>query len=344
MNNFFNLIKSFLILCCVTLLMVPISYAQLSGIKTIPGDYATIQLAIADLNTQGVGSGGVTFNIASGYSESISFPFILTATGTASNPIIFQKNGVGANPLITRIDLGTVTTSTLGGQGDAVIIIQGSDYLTFDAIDVAASDQGIEYGYYLRKASDTDGCKFVTIKNAAISMAKGTSAFVTGIYSSNNDTASTASSATGITVTSVGGRNENVTITGNTIGNVFAGIVLRGFNHTTVPYDFYDQNFLVGANGAGNIIQNYAGNTAATTYGVYLIYHNNASVSYNTINNVAGGGSSATSILYGIFNSTGTLSTFNANNNIINVTTSATASAIYGINNAGTGNLSVDNN
>ncbi len=345
MNNYFQF-KQFLFLIVVAFLIsgfVTQSIAQLTGIKTIPGDYASLQLAVTDLNTQGVGTGGVTFNISAGYTETITEPIIITASGTVSDPILFQKSGAGANPIISRTDAGTVSTSTLGGQGDAVIIIQGSDYITFDAINVSASDQGIEYGYYLRKASDTNGCKFVTIKNSVITMTKGTSQYVAGIYSSNNDLASTASSSTGITVTSVDGRNENVVITGNTISNVFTGILLRGFNHTTAPYDFYDQNFQIGASGAGNIIQNYAGNAAATAYGVYLIYHNNANVSYNTIDNAAGG-SGATSIVYGIFNSIGTLSAFTANNNNLNITTSATTSAIYGINNAATGNLEIENN
>jgi len=318
--------------------------AQLVGTKTIPGDYATIQLAVADLNTLGVGAGGVTFNIIAGYTESITSPIFVTATGTVTDPIVFQKSGAGANPLVSRTDAGTFATSALGGQGDAVILIQGSDYVTFDGIDVSSSDQGIEYGYYLRKGSVTNGCKFVTIKNAVVTLTKGTSAYVVGIYSSNNDSLSLVSSATGITVTSVEGRNENVTLTGNTIQNVFAGIVLRGYGHSVAPYDFYDQNYVVGSVGAGNIIQNFGGNAVASAYGVYLIYHNNASVSYNTINNISGGGSGATSTFYGVFHSTGATSTFSATYNNIDVTSSAAASGIYGINNAATGNLTLENN
>lgn len=332
----------------VLLLLIPFFssnvYGQLTGVKSIPGDYASIEAAFTALNTSGVGTGGVTFNVAAGHTETISDSLVLTATGTSANPIIFQKNGTGANPKITRTDAGSKATSTLGGQGDAVITIQGSDYVTFDGIDVAASDAGIEYGYYLRKASDVDGCKNINIKNATITMTKGTSQYVVGIYSSNNDASSLTSSATGITLTDIGGRNENITITGNTIQNVFAGIVLRGFNHTTLPYDLYDQNFVVGSSGVGNNIINYAGNAAATTYGVYLIYHNNANISYNYINNVDGGGSGATGILYGIFQSTGTLSSFTANNNNIDLTTSSTTSSVFGINNAATGNLTYSNN
>lgn len=331
----FLLIKlriKFLIVALLLVFGITPIFAQLSGTKTIPGDYATISAAVADLNTQGVGSGGVIFNVAPSYTESITSPILLTATGTAPDPITFQKSGAGINPLVTRADAGTVSTSTLGGQGDAVIIIQGSDYVTFDGIDVATNDQGIEYGYYLRKASTDDGCKFVTIKNAVIDLTKGTSGYVAGIYSSNNDAASLPSSATGITVTSTGGRNENITITGGTIQDVFAGILLRGYNHTTSPYDFQDQNNVVGQNGAGNTIQNYAGNNASSAYGVYLIYQTSPNVSYNTISNAGGGGANATSTLYGIFMSSsnaGGDAVFNNNNITLGQGTTSGAQGIY---------------
>ncbi len=320
------------------LLMLTVSstplFGQLTGIKTIPGDYASLTLAVTDLNTQGVGAGGVTFNIAAGYTESITAAIFLTATGTAANPIMFQKSGAGANPLITRTDGGTLATSVLGGQGDAVILIQGSDYVTFVAIDVAASDHGIEYGYFLRKTNSDDGCKFVAIRNCTVTMTKGTSAFVAGIYSSNLDPASTTGSAVGVTVTSIAGRNEGVQIIGNTISNVFTGIHLRGFNHTTAPFGFYDHDFVVGAMGAGNIIQNFGGNAASTTYGIYMIYHNNLSIGYNTINNTAGGGSGFTATGYGIFTSTATSVNISITNNLVTLTSAGTTTLMHGINNA----------
>ncbi len=321
-----------------------ISFAQLSGSKNIPGDYADINSAVTALNAQGVGAGGVTFNVIAGHTENTAAIITITATGTAANPIVFQKSGAGANPVITRTDAGALITTTLGAQGDAVVMIEGSDYLTFDGIDVSASNMGVEYGYYLRKASVTDGCKNVTIKNAAITMTKGTSEFVVGIYSSNNSSASTLTSATGITVTSTGGRNENLVFNGNIIKNVFAGIIMRGYNHTTVPRDFADQNNTVGAVGAGNIIQNFAGNFAATSYGIYGIYQNDWNVSYNTIENAVGG-TAATSLLYGIFASTGTTFNWVVNNNIVNLVSSSTSSSLYGIYNSSmTGNLAMDNN
>ena len=140
------------------------SFAQLSGSYTIPGaPFATIKAAVDSLNLVG-STGGVTFNVTAGYTESITAPITVTATGTAGNTITFQRSGGGANPLVTRTDAGTLTTSTLGGAGDAVIRLNGTDYITFSGIDVAASNQGIEYGYYTFKPSATDGCQFVTIQ------------------------------------------------------------------------------------------------------------------------------------------------------------------------------------
>ncbi len=338
------IMRKFLLLFLSVLCSVLLN-AQLTGAKAIPGDYASVAAAVTDLNTVGVGAGGVTFNVVAGYTESITAPILLTATGTTSNPVIFQKSGTGANPLITRTDAGTVTTTALGAQGDAVIILQGSDYVSFDAIDVTATTATIEYGYYLRKGSVTDGCKNVNIKNSVITMTKGTSAYVAGIYSSNNDAASLATSATGITVTSTGGRNENVTITGNTIQNVFAAIVLRGFNHTSAPYDFYDQNFVIGgASGAGNTLQNFAGNTASTSYGVYLIYHNNPVISYNTINNAGSGGSAFTSTGYGVFHSTATNSTGTYSNNTMTLSSTTGQLRAIAAGTSGVSTLTANNN
>ena len=169
-------IKSLHLLAVVFMLMSTTNLmAQLTGVKTIPGNYATISDAVTALNTQGVGTSGVTFNVASGHTESITAPILITATGTTANPIVFQKSGTGANPVITRTDAGTVTSTILGSQADAIVIIDGSDFLTFNGINLtattaASSTTGIEYGYYLRRLSGTNGCKNVTITNSTITI------------------------------------------------------------------------------------------------------------------------------------------------------------------------------
>jgi trimeric autotransporter adhesin len=310
--------------------------AQLSGSKSIPGDYATIEAAITDLNFQGVGAGGVTFNVATGHTETFTSPLagVITATGTDPNQIIFQKSGgLGANPLITS-GLGTITTSTtLGANGDGIIIIEGGDYITFDGIDlqenpVAVNEEKMEVGYYIKKASGDDACKNVTIKNCTITLDKATR-YCWGIYVSNYV------GATSVTVTSIGGRSENIKIFNNTISNVYGGIQLRGFI-STGALEFYDHNIEVGVDGP-NVITNYGGG-ASTAYGFYSIYQNNLKVANNTIN----GGAGTTTILYGIFNSTGTNSNVDIYNNTVTIEGSATTSTIYAINNS-MGSTGTDN-
>ncbi|MDX9906188.1 MAG: BNR-repeat neuraminidase N-terminal domain-containing protein, partial [Bacteroidales bacterium] len=60
--------------------------ATFTGTKTIPGDYASIAAAVTALNSGVIGTGGVTFNVAGGHTESNSADIWLSATGTSSNP------------------------------------------------------------------------------------------------------------------------------------------------------------------------------------------------------------------------------------------------------------------
>jgi len=106
----------------------------LTGTKTIPGTYPTIATAISALNTLGVGPGGVTFNVAAGYTETITATLSLTATGTTGSPIVFQKSSVGANPLVTAYSTGTGTPST--AVQDGIWQLVGSDYVTISGIDL----------------------------------------------------------------------------------------------------------------------------------------------------------------------------------------------------------------
>jgi hypothetical protein len=226
--------------------------SQLVGDKYIPGsgganDYANIAAAINAINLQGVGAGGVTFNISNGYTENTTSEILITATATLGNPIIFQKSGIGNNPKITRTDAGTITTSAYGGNGDAVIRISGGDYISFDGIDVSADQSSIEYGYYTFKPTGIDGCKNITIKNCNITMNKGTTnTYVTGIYISNGPTS--VGSWTGITVTNVSGINENILIINNVISNVSSGVHLRG----STAQAYYDKNIILGQSGNGS--------------------------------------------------------------------------------------------
>ncbi|PKN75929.1 MAG: hypothetical protein CVU49_00735 [Candidatus Cloacimonetes bacterium HGW-Cloacimonetes-2] len=129
-----NLAKLFAVSLLFLLVMtsVSLSAVALTGELSIGagGDYTTFTSAINALNTNGVGAGGVIFNVVSGSVFSENLPAI-TATGTADDQIVFRKSGTNAYP--------QVRPSGTAGTTDAGLIVHGGDYITFDGIDVNSS-------------------------------------------------------------------------------------------------------------------------------------------------------------------------------------------------------------
>ena len=323
-----NLLK--LLLFCIMLgLISGNSFAQLTGVKTIPGDYANFNAAITALNSQGVGSGGVTFNVAAGFIDT-AVNLIITATGTSSNQIVFQKSGSGANPLIIA---GVGTSTTL----DGIITLSGSDYVTFNGIDLQENDDNtttttqMEWGYGLLKVDGTDGSQSNTIKNCVITLNR-TNTNSTGIYLANH----TASSTSSLTVTAFSGTNTNNMINGNTIQNCYTGIYAGGYADAS-PYDFYDHYNQIGYE-TGNTIGNFGG-SSSTAYGIYAIYQDSLAVNNNNIS----GGTGTTSTQYGIMISICYNSSILVYNNTVSDTTSSTSSSTYGIALSNAGYNAVDN-
>ncbi len=264
--------KNLIITLVTALCSCQLLFAQLTGTKTIPGDYATIAAAISALNTSGVGTGGVTFNVAAGTAETWPTPTqgIITALNTSSvaNPVIFQKAGAGSNPKIT-VNQGT-------GTMDGIIIFNGCDYVTFDGIDLAetagnaTNNTRLEWGYAILKTTGTNGAQNITIKNCSVALNKANGNSV-GIYSNNH----TTSSLTDLVVSSSAGTNSNLKIFNNSITNVSAGIKLFGYNDPSDPFAFYDQNNEIGKDGA-NSISNFRANGISTTYQNMLTVANNS--------------------------------------------------------------------
>jgi hypothetical protein len=303
--------------------------------KTLPASATNFQSFAAAVSAINCGiSGNIIFNVASNQVFNEDIP-VINAVGNSSATITFQKNGTGANPKIIPLSAGTIASSTtLGNDGDGIIILNGTDYITFDGIDLDASSgfsgTGMyEYGYYLKKASATDACKNVVIKNSAITLIR-TAIYSFGVFISNN------SGSSSVTVSGTGGRSENIKVFNNTISGCYSGINVTGYAATT-PFDLYDQNIEIGVDGP-NIIDQYGGG-ATTAYGIYSIYQNNLKVANNTITSATG----TTTTLYGIFLSTGTNSNADVYGNTITITGGGTTSTIYALNNAmgatGTNNM-----
>jgi len=314
--------KVFLLLGILT--FTSSGYAQLTGTKTIKisgGDYSSIATAISDLNSNGVGSGGVTFEIDANFTEVASNLTISTTSSTSSNPIIFKKVGSGANPLIYA-SAGSSTSV------DGFIKISGTDYITFDGLDLkdtstsTSTTTWMEWGYAIVKQSGTEGSQYVTIKNCNIIL-KSPNTNSVGILSANH----TATSTTSLTVTASSGLNNNLKIFNNTISGAYISISVKGFAASS-PYSLYDQNNEIGVDG-GNKLSGYGG-ASVTAYGVYCIYQNNVKIANNLINN----GTNHLATLYGIFVSTGVSSNTDIYKNTVYLLTSAVSSSTYGINNA----------
>ncbi|MFY8166093.1 MAG: beta strand repeat-containing protein, partial [Sediminibacterium sp.] len=311
--NFYKNIKVMLLVLVATFLANATFAQALSGVKTIDpagsgaNNYVSFSSAIDSLNKYGVGTGGVTYNVAAGATFAETNALVLKATGTAAKPIVFQKSGAGANPIVNPAfgSIATSTSSSYGVSGDAILRIVGTDFLTIDGINFVeplgrSSVALTEYGIAILRASATDGSKNINIKNCTISLNRTTNLSVGIMVINRSETFGS------ITVTSAVGRNENIVIQNNNINNVYEGVYLSGQSIFTTPYDLYDHFITV----RDNSVTNYGGGVN-TTYGVYGIYLDSVSVSKNIFT----GGLGQTGTYYGIFLSSGTGSTVNIDSN-----------------------------
>jgi len=295
------------------------------------GNFKSFCRAIAALNATSAGfiSASVVFNVAPVPAGSGSYyrepQLVINYVNTNVNhpPILF-KNSSATHSAIMPASSGTGTgeydspSCTVGWSGslDGIVTISGTDYITFDGIDlqeITSSPASIaaqyEYGYGLVKKSGTDGCQYDTIKNCSISlsttyMGRNHSGYCTGysipndqfpcaIYMDNN----TISNLAQLTVTSASGSNSFNSFYGNTITNVWSGIVINGYNDSS-PYTYSDQNNQIGV-GSANTITNTGISSGSGCCGssacVYGLYQNNFKVANNNLNpieyDISGSGS-----------------------------------------------------
>lgn len=328
-------------------------HAQLTGTKTIPGDYATIAAAVNDLNAQGVGAGGVIFNVAAGHSETLTSRINLTATGTAADPIVFQKSGAGANPAITSYTGGTGTPAT--ASPDGIWSLQGSDYITINGIDLVenGSNTGnalMEYGYGFFKASVTDGAQNNTITNCVITLNRnnvtsGTAPMVEGSVGILVINALPTAATTSLTPTAASGANSNNKFYSNTVQNANYGIALSGYAAPS-PFTLGDTGNDIGGNSGttGNIILNFGGGTSSTNPSAGIRANNQwgISISYNNVNSNDGAGVNHPSTLRGIYAQAGTSANATINNNTVSVKGGGTTTSVTGIDN-GIGSTAASN-
>lgn len=289
MKASFKHLISFSVLC----LFFIQAKAQLTGAIIVPGPiYATLDSVILDLNTHGVGPGGVLIQITAAQSAPaggyVLGSTVLNATASATNPVVFNGNG------------NTVTAAAgVSNNMDAVFTIKGTDYLTIDGLnltDPATNTTAItqmEWGYALLKQNSTipyDGCQHVTIRNCVISLNPSNMISI-GIYSNNHVPGSlTQLAATGAVSSDANSYNR---FYGNTI-TAYTGIYLNGINKASV----YDCNNSIGAP-LGNKIT--FGGSTADAYGIFAA--NDSAFTVNNSSIVTAPGMSGKT--YGIYTGAG---------------------------------------
>ncbi len=138
--------------------------AQLTGTLTAgnaSADYPTLTAAVAALQTNGVGAGGVTINIVPGtYQENIVIGGITGISQTS--PL-----NITATPGTVTFQ-GTGTTATT----NAVIQVNALSFVTIDGlniVDISAPGQDVEFGIRFNGTA-TVGCSNNTIRNCTITL------------------------------------------------------------------------------------------------------------------------------------------------------------------------------
>jgi len=163
------------------------TYTINSGAATSGSNYASFTAFASAINSGGV-SGSVTVNVASGsgpYNEQIA----LTASGTATNTVTINGNG-----------------NTITNSGTYVIALNGSDYFTFDNLNVTSTCSGTGTRcYWIYNNADNN-----TIKNSALRILNYTS--------TSNSTAYVAFSASA-TSRSAGDHGSDNVIDNNTMSS-----------------------------------------------------------------------------------------------------------------------------
>ena len=294
----------------ISLDMVTTPLAGTKTIKTSGGNYSTLTAAVLDLNANGVGSGGVTFNMDAGMTLTENCPRI-SASGTSGNPILFQRSGTGANPVY----------KPTGGVGltDAGFCIYGGDYITVDGLDITiASGSALEYGYYIINASAVNGAQYNTIKNTKITLNRTNTASI-GIYQNNAFTPTDQPT----------GNNNYNNFYNITIENVYTGIYLQGYSSTYFDLGCTIGTMAGGSTTIGSSSANDIGNGGASVYGIRAGYQKNVTVSNSTIRNLKCTYIAATSAGIFLENSLGT--SVVSNNRIGPLTNSSLLSTLNGL-------------
>ena len=232
------------------------------GVGQAPAGFNTLTDAATAYNAACLG-GPVTFVLMDAtYSASETFPITFNSNSTANS----------TNTLTIRPNTGVAANIT-GANGNALIKLNGADYITIDGLNTGNSitifntNTGITASsIWIGSASTSDGATNNSIKNCTIDGA-GSSSTVYGIFAG----ASSALGSVGIAA------NSNNTISGNNIRAAQNGIFITG--KVATP----DQSWVISNNTFGSTV---LGSNKMGARGICVQGIQNFTISGNTINGV----------------------------------------------------------
>ena len=170
-----SLYLAFIMMLWASLIGIDVKSQPLTGNKTVGlgGDYPSLSVAINALNTNGVGSGGVSFVLTDAlYAEQ---PLTISAQGTSSDVITF-KPASGVSP---KINIGATATSQWGIKFD------GTDYIVFEGSNSGTDSRDMTFElvnthgsvFFITNSADNN-----TIKNCIVKSFANDSTADIGIY------------------------------------------------------------------------------------------------------------------------------------------------------------------
>ncbi|MCK4358562.1 MAG: T9SS type A sorting domain-containing protein [Candidatus Cloacimonetes bacterium] len=256
------------------LMLSNISFAQLTGIKYIGGtapDYTNLENAINDLNSQGVGSGGVTFLIRSGtYAETDNL-IILDVVTTESNPVVFQPD----TDAIVEINI------TITGDNSCGFKIHNSDYISFNGTPYESIENSRNMTINGIRNNEDDifviwianGSDHITLENLIInSISEATdTGWSTPVYCSTYEVPSPLVGMDSFTLSNcevIGGSTYGVFMDGDT------GIQLSNFNiinntiHDFQKYGIHLLTDIINCNVEGNEVYQTFAEARSSVYGI----------------------------------------------------------------------------
>jgi len=249
------------------------SAGLLSGDKAIPGDYATLTAAFADITANGL-NGNVNLILQSDYTGAgETYPIL----GSASSPMGTFTATV--YPAVSGLSITSAnTTGTINLNGSRNIIFDGRVGATGLTKDLVIENTTAN-GYAMQFVNDANSntVKYCTIKGVNTSNSSGVVVFsiTSGTIGNDNNTIDNCDLRDGATKPKylIYSSGTATTSAQQNSGNTISNCNLYNYNASTSTAGIYINANTTGWNINGNSFYQssaYAGNNSTTAYGIYI--------------------------------------------------------------------------